>query len=743
MEFKCQEDLGQVRVYVLPDDVGRAAIDRDDPALRKSMHNLLANLDISHLTWHGLWTENLPFLHTWSPSSRNTNTSDDEASLFHLFNTLPSPKPTPEVVADGYAREGMERLLASDIPGLKTKLHSYQGRTAALMLQREAQPAIVIDPRLRHVIDQNGATWYYDENVGLCLQAPRTYEAAQGGICAETMGLGKTLICVSLILATRDLPSRIPGEYSVGSIPVRKKTGTLKEMAASAAGRASIPWKQYFSKEASDGYEMSECVKALREGAGHYFLPAPAPRRSTRNPIETAPRKIWLTSATIVVVPANLVQQWVQEIQKHTAGLRVLIVKNGNEKLPPAEEMAEFDIILFSKPRFDRESKDGIDSQGRGIGSANKACDCPYIGSSRERNCTCFKVDDVYRSPLKNLHFKRLITDEGHNFGNASKNQKTEAMVVLDGLQLDARWIVSGTPTQGLYGAEAGSSNSNTSSTSASTSEKADSDSVAVLQEAVREMETLLRQQERKDLEKLGNIATTYLKMRPWVTSGNDNDHASWVQHVMQPRHGLKSRGNMDCLRATLESMIIRHRPEDVEQDVILPHLKHDVVYLDGSIQDKISLNMFFTLITTNAVTSERRDADYFFNRGNKDDLKNLFTNMREASFFWSSKDISEAKATLKISQDFLENFRPGIPMKDQHLLEQSIKAHQILISNNIAKVATEFHEMPIFVENGLSDDTRLAMSLVSHIPVLCKVAESKTNPLGCSRLSHLIIRKV
>lgn len=166
MEFKTQGNLGQVRVYVLPDDVGRASIDRDSPSLCKSMQTLLAHLDISRLTWNGLWTEKLPVHHTWSPLSPG---ADDKASLFHLFNTLPSPNPMPEVVTNRHAREGMEGLLASNLWGLKTNLYNYQRRTAALMLQREAQPAIFIDPRLKHVMDQNSNTWYV---YSLSLDAP-------------------------------------------------------------------------------------------------------------------------------------------------------------------------------------------------------------------------------------------------------------------------------------------------------------------------------------------------------------------------------------------------------------------------------------------------------------------------------------------------------------------------------------------------------------------------------------------
>jgi hypothetical protein len=205
-------------------------------------------------------------------------------------------------------------------------------------------------------------------------------------------------------------------------------------------------------------------------------------------------------------------------------------------------------------------------------------------------------------------------------------------------LQLSSRWIVSGTPTRGLYGAEVSLSNSDDSSGSGTPTSEANDEnsgftrlfttSLATLSHdagpSTRDQEVAFYKQERKDLEKLGNIATVYLNARPWANTYQDGDIASWSQHVLQPRHSSKSHGNMDCLRSTLEGMIIRHRPEDVEQDVTLPPLHQTSVYLDGSMQDKLSLNMFTMMIVSNAVTSERKDADYFFHPRQRKALNQL-----------------------------------------------------------------------------------------------------------------------
>lgn len=727
MMFKVTtSDLGQVRIYILPDDIERRFIDRGQASLRRSLQLLLAQVDIGRDTWNGNWTEDTPISHV--DSSLNQN-EEDTKSLFELFNTLPSPSPDPEAVADRYVRDAMYRILDNDIDGVTTKLHTYQRRSAAMMLQREAQPIQMIDPRLKELKDKNGTTWYCDPDAGTCLREPRTYEAPRGGICAETMGLGKTLICLALILATRELTSQIPVEYSLGTLPIRETTGSLLDMCASTIGRNGIPWKSCFQAMESDGYDFSECTEAIRKGAGHYLIPSPPPRRQSRNPTLLPPRKIYLTAATLVVVPSNLVQQWRQEIKKHTTGLKVFVANNNKIKLPSASELAEYDIILFSKQRFEKEAKDGYDDLGRHRTTSTRVCTCPYIGRTRERDCSCYKEENVYHSPLKELHFKRLITDEGHTFGNSSASSKTEAVTVVEFLQLSARWIVSGTPTQGLYGAEVEMSRNSLTNAddpfrdSAATHHEFNNNYSSALRELsiqsnaaaksqLEEREEIFHMRERKDLEKLGNIATMYLKARPWANTREDDDTASWSTYVMQPRHGSKSRGNQDCLRSTLESMIIRHQAHDVQVDITLPPLHQKIVYLDGSLQDKLSLNMFSMMIVSNAVTSERKDADYLFHPRQRKALQQLVSNLRQASFFWSGYTQDDIKATIDIAEKFVEANEVPVTSGDLQLLLDAIRYGKVVLSNSIAIAASTWHEMPMYVSNNCPEDVRESWAL-------------------------------
>ncbi|KAE8441304.1 hypothetical protein EG329_005534 [Mollisiaceae sp. DMI_Dod_QoI] len=686
LEFKPNDPYqGQIRVYILPDDVARAAVDRDQPSLRKSLQSLLAQLDISLMTWNGSWSESSPYFHV-DPSLDKE--SKNEPSLFHIFNNLPSPKPNPKLVSDHYVREAMNKLLNSDIPGLKTTMHNYQRRSAAMMLQRETQPGQIIDPRLTPQFDQKGVTWFCDIDAGSCFRDPITFEAVRGGICAETMGLGKTLICLALILATRDLSSQIPLEYSVGSIPIRKATGSLLDMTAARLGRSGIPWKSDLDQlESAEGYTFERCREAIARGAGHYFLPAPEPRRESRHVVKALSRKIYLSTATIVVCPSNLVQQWRSEIKKHTVGLNVLYISSASAKLPQATDLNKYDIILFSKVRFEKEAK--------------------------------ADYEDGYRSPLRDFHFKRLIVDEGHSFGNSSTSTKTMAVAAVESLQLSARWIVSGTPTHGLYGAEVAIGRSGKMSEqhdgdasqnrTTRNLESLDSDASSEISSQQNE---LFYKQERRDLEKLGNIATSFLQARPWANSPGDNDHASWSQLVMQPRHGSKSRGSMHCLRATLEGMIIRHRPDDVLDDVTLPPLHHNVVYLDGSIQNKLSLNTFSMMIISNAVTSERKDADYFFHPRQRKNLQQLVSNLRQASFFWSGFEAEHVRNTIDNAKKFLEERKVPVTAEDEALLIQAITMGEAVLANDICQAISKWHEMPMYIQNNFSDDVRSAWSL-------------------------------
>ena len=168
------------RVYVLPDDVGRRFISRDDKDLRKRLMGLMEQLDMSCESWEG---RKLPD----QPVERYRIESTNNDSLFYLFNTLSSPSPSASDISCSYAQEAVESLLENVEPmaGLKTELYPYQRRSAAMMLRREVQPAQTLDPRLEPLENPAGRTFYYDQTSGILLREQRVYEESRGGILAE------------------------------------------------------------------------------------------------------------------------------------------------------------------------------------------------------------------------------------------------------------------------------------------------------------------------------------------------------------------------------------------------------------------------------------------------------------------------------------------------------------------------------------------------------------------------------
>lgn len=295
-----------IRVHLLPHDVGRRLVRRDSKDLQSALQSLLHVIDISASTWNGSLesasakTEYIYF-DPWA--------TGEDCSLFYLFNTLPSPCPDPDTIANRHARYAAKQLLgeARLIKGLKTALYPYQTRSAALMLERESSVQLQLDPRLELRTAVDGRNYYYDARQGLFFRNPRYYDSNRGGILAETMGLGKTIICLAVILATKHHLPKIPQQYALLLEPKRRETtASLASMAAASLQRASVPARWYFDGVAETGREMTECLRALDDEPAEYLIPG-QPLRIRRQVGNAPARRMRLCSGTIIVVPRNLV----------------------------------------------------------------------------------------------------------------------------------------------------------------------------------------------------------------------------------------------------------------------------------------------------------------------------------------------------------------------------------------------------------------------------------------------------
>lgn len=175
-------------------------------------------------------------------------------------------------------------------------------------------------------------------------------------------------------------------------------------MAAAAAARHRAPWKQHFDVLRDEtGEDYARCIRAVRSHPQMYTIPAPCQRRPRPGKAAPKARTVMLSTGTIVVCPVNLVQQWMAEISKHTkpGTLQVLTAEDDGEPLPSAESLLEYDIVLLSRSRFDKE---GLDFSSPYLDNG-KSGHVPYCKGCPGRRCN-------YRSTLRDIHWKRIIVDE-------------------------------------------------------------------------------------------------------------------------------------------------------------------------------------------------------------------------------------------------------------------------------------------------------------------------------------------
>ncbi|KAK5734398.1 hypothetical protein LTS12_026707 [Elasticomyces elasticus] len=675
------------RMYILPGDAGLHLLDRRDSSLWKALQVLVSEVDVTPEAWQGRVAEGIGRkFDQWATC--------DEGSLFYMFNKLPSPSPSIDAVTEKYTHEALEDLLdpASVLPGLRTVLYPYQRRSAGLMLQREAVPQLILDPRLEERQAPDGSTYYYNARDLLFLRQPRYQETCRGGILAETMGLGKTVILLSLILACKHhqpimpLASRAP--------PIRAKVGKLSDMAISTVNRHSVPWKVEFERiRHATGNEMTICIAKLEQAPPMYEIPQ-EPRRWNRKTILPAPKSMTLAATTLIVVPRNLCKQWQSEIKKHVeeGALKVLVMEDLKRALPPPDELRTYDVVLFSRNRFEAEIRDGSDEQGRRMLATQLTCHCPYIGSTRQRDCRCLKSESLYDSPLKHLHVKRIIVDEGHMFAN---NNSTAVTVANKLVTADHRWVVSGTPAKDLLGVEV-----ETSITESMLQTPQMQDPREIILDKRRAFSA--KEDVAGAAKSLGVLATSFLKIRPWCAEGDhERKEADWDDYIYR-HEDLRKRtysGFSTCLRRTLEAMVVKTRPEDVERDIELPPLSHEVVRLEPSFYDKLSANLFTLVLTANAVTSERTDADYLFHKNSAKARYQLVSNLRQSAFFWTGFSEDDVHASVENSRRYLAKEDTSCTPEDRQLLRQMLAQADVILGSDGWKAMSRSHELGLFVD--------------------------------------------
>ncbi|KAJ8456942.1 hypothetical protein ONZ45_g18517 [Pleurotus djamor] len=193
------EDL-TVRVYLVPYDLpnvkGTLQMRPTNilaPA-RRYLKSLLATLSSEN-------NFRLNFLSLLDDSQRMS-------TLSQIYSQLPSPVPSLEADAPQISLA----LLDYDFDvehelGLRSKLYKYQRRTVAQLIQRESTTSPIPDPLYIPLRSDKGDTFYFQPGTYEVLRECPRVVSTPGGILCEELGTGKTVMILSLILASRYDPS--------------------------------------------------------------------------------------------------------------------------------------------------------------------------------------------------------------------------------------------------------------------------------------------------------------------------------------------------------------------------------------------------------------------------------------------------------------------------------------------------------------------------------------------------------
>lgn len=523
-----------------------------------------------------------------------------EQRLLKLYDAIPSP---------------VSR--SCKVEGISSELFPYQKRSLAQMLEMEAP-----SKNISMGVPFKGG--YLDSSTFEVLETPGFFTTARGGILAENMGLGKTLICLALITTTRwqssEMPQNALDKLTKMSGPVR----SLSEYSVRELNRNSFSWK---------GFNLPDsCVKLLCRNPPTFQVYKPRiGRKSKRVTYETRSIPVILSTTTLIVCPKNIWHQWMAEIEKHVCPGFLKVLGASEPDIPSAQKLVLYDLVVMSTLAFAYHS-------------------------------------DQQDSPLREVHWKRLIVDEGHSMN--AKNSK--AVLMSRDLSVERRWIISGTPTAGL--------------TQLHMNEEAQSEYVVKRKFSAQD-----------DLKRLGSLVEYFFKMSPWTS-------VKWSNTVMK---SFVSGCSEDLVQTLLNSVLVRHCIGDVDKDVTLPPLRHEAVFLDPSYHDKLSVNLFISVLAANAVTSERVDQDYMFHPSNRSDLQRLISNLQRATFYWTGFTVNDIEVLLSLCKLALDKetpqsepyYSPG----DRMLLSKCLKTSKFALANQRWRTASAIHEMNYFV-SGLSD---------------------------------------
>jgi len=355
--------------------------------------------------------------------------------------------------------------------GLRCELRSYQKRAVAWAMRRErplsniktdyvdlqgmpvvedeseAETAPIHDLSLHPLWHAVAATptsnLYYNPYTGgfSKLAFPPPIDDVRGGILADEMGLGKTVEVIALILND-------PGyrETETETKPKKEEAGMEQshdEMRCDCGDNNIDTEEPLICCDRCGFWEHQQCVgwNSVEDAELGYICRKCEP-------------KVEIT-ATLVVCPPAIAEQWVSEVQKHTeaGAVRVLRYDGATASRGVSRaRLSQYDLVVSTYDalrkdlhKLEAPKRRHASRGGHGTGLYDSPFDeffqIAVVGKKRKRP-TPHRPQVI--SPLSMVKWRRICLDE------AQQVESTATAAAKMALELEARyrWCVTGTPLQ-------------------------------------------------------------------------------------------------------------------------------------------------------------------------------------------------------------------------------------------------------------------------------------------------------
>lgn len=229
-------------------------------------------------------------------------------------------------------------------------------------------------------------------------------------------------------------------------------------------------------------------------------------------------------------------------------------------------------------------------------------------------------------------------------------------------------------------------------------------------------------------IKAFGILASRFLKAQPWAISshGAFQEAAKWEDYIY--RHETFQTktftGFTKTLRRTLETLVIKTQPDDVERDINLPPLSHKIVRLEPSFYDKLTANLFVLLFMSNAITSERTDQDYLFHAKSNAHLQRLTANLRQSAFAWTGMTEDAVTSTLDVTERYLAKDNITCTAEDRALMAETAAFARLALETPGWRAISRAEEMGLFVQDWPSNAVGACAFHDCHDPPLIGITE-------------------